>query len=68
MMIERWTNKHSSKAWWIIFVTVFLTWFIYLYIKKDVWVVKYKLGMHDIYQTDKLSTDMGENYVIIIVR
>ncbi len=22
--------------------------------------------MHDIYQTDKLSTDMGENYVIII--
>ncbi len=26
----------------------------------------FKLGMHDIYQTDKLSTDMGKNYVIFI--
>ncbi len=26
----------------------------------------YKLGMHDIYRTDKLSTDMGENDVIFI--
>ncbi len=25
-----------------------------------------KLGMHDIYRTDKLSTDMGENDVIFI--
>ncbi len=24
------------------------------------------VGMHDIYRTDKLSTDMGENYVIFI--
>ncbi len=32
--------------------------FIYLFI--------YLLGMHDIYQTDKLSTDMGENDVIFI--
>ncbi len=26
----------------------------------------FKLGMHDIYRTDKLSTDIGENYVICI--
>ncbi len=26
----------------------------------------YILGMHDIYRTDKLSTDMGENDVIFI--
>ncbi len=26
----------------------------------------FKLGMHDIYRTDKLSTDKGENYVIFI--
>ncbi len=25
-----------------------------------------KVGMHDIYQTDKLSTDMGENDIIFI--
>ncbi len=27
---------------------------------------QYLLGMHDIYRTDKLSTDMGENDVIFI--
>ncbi len=27
---------------------------------------KYVLGMHDIYRTDKLSTDMGENDFICI--
>ncbi len=32
--------------------------YIYIYI--------YILGMHDIYRTDKLSTDMGENDVIFI--
>ncbi len=32
--------------------------YIYIYI--------YVLGMHDIYRTDKLSTDMGENDVIFI--
>ncbi len=26
----------------------------------------WRLGMHDIYRSDKLSTDMGENYVIFI--
>ncbi len=29
-------------------------------------IEKKRLGMHDIYRTDKLSTDMGENYVIFI--
>ncbi len=28
--------------------------------------LQYFLGMHDIYRTDKLSTDMGENDVIFI--
>ncbi len=28
--------------------------------------VAFLLGMHDIYRTDKLSTDMGENDIIFI--
>ncbi len=30
------------------------------------WKECWTLGMHDIYRTDKLSTDMGENYIIFI--
>ncbi len=45
----------------------------FLFIFFDTMEVKYvlvpidfHLGMHDIYRTDKLSTNMGENYVIFI--
>ncbi len=31
-----------------------------------IYICVYILGMHDIYRTDKLSTDMGENDVIFI--
>ncbi len=40
--------------------------YTYIYIYIFIYLFIYLLGMHDIYRTDKLSTDMGENDVIFI--
>ncbi len=43
-----------------------LIWWFGAMFKKHFWLLMFLIGMHDIYRTDKLSTDMGENDVIFI--